>query len=205
MRNFAIVLGCLAWILSCYDAVSYFRAGEQEHLVTARLQTATGAAASTESTANQDTAHIQQRLRRDEQAVAEDGRALDRAQKSGVGEAQAKQTLAADQAALQADRMMQYTVENFARADPDPRVVAAENRVDTDERLLAEIAATKRRDHTLAHFLIALWALAAGTAFLAFRRVHGEALSEDTDDGESESTPADTTAHTPADLRGVDR
>ena len=181
MRNFAIFLGCLAWVLSCFDAVSAYRAGEQQHAAEIRLRHATANAASAEAFAGQDSAHLQQRLKQDQAAVDSDKLALQRTQTQGAGDAQDRQSLAADQAALQADLLMQYTVENFARTDPDPRTVAAQNRVDMDRRLLADAIATKARDHTLAHALIAFWVLVAGAAFLAFRDARGANVGQDQD------------------------
>ena len=177
MRNFAIVLGCFAWVLSCFVAVSDYRAGEQRHAAELRLKNATASAATATAFAGQDSAHLQQRLKRDQAVVDSDNLALQKTQNRGAGDAQDRQTLAADRAALQADQLMQYTFENFARNDPDPKVVAAENRVDVDRRLLADAVATRNRNRTLAHALLALWALVAGAAFLAFRAHSGEEFS----------------------------
>ena len=160
-------------MLSCFDAVSTYRAGEQQHAAEVRLRNDTGQAAGAEAFAGQDSAHLRQRLKLDQAAVDNDRLVLQRTQTQGAGDAQDRQTLAADQAALQADQLMQYTVENFARTDPDPRVVAAANRVDMDRHLLADAIATRARDRTLAHALIAFWVLVAGAAFLVFRKARG--------------------------------
>lgn len=185
-----MLLVCLAWVLSCFDAVSYFHAGEQQHLAEHRLQGATAAATSTGLLAGEDAEHVRERLERDQVAVAGDQLAVARAEHAGLDDGQEKQTLAADQAALQADRMMQYTVENFARQEPNPEVVAAADRVDVDRRLLAQLGVTRTRDRELSHFLIALWVLAAGTALLAFRGIRGKELAAETredDEGEVEN------------------
>lgn len=179
VRSFAIFLGCLAWVLSCFDAVSYYRAGVQQKSMEARLKVATTRAASAEAFAGQDSAKLSVRLLQDQAAIESDEIALGRDQKGKLSDAQDRQTLAADQAALQADRMMQYTVEAFAQTDPNPQVVAAVNKVDLDRRLLGEAFVTRKRDLKLSHALIALWVLVAGTALLAFRRGRGEEPGEE--------------------------
>lgn len=179
VRSFAIALGCLAWVLSCFDAVSYYRAGIQQGTLETRLKTATSRAASAEAYAGQDSARLSIRMVQDQAAITNDQLALERDRKLNLGDARDKQTLAADQAALQADRMMQYTVESFAKTDPNPEAVAAENKVDLDQKLLVETVATRQRDLKLSHGLIALWAIVAGTALIAFRRKSGDALDEE--------------------------
>lgn len=193
MRTFAIALGCLAWVLSCFDAVSYYRAGTQQQDVEARLRATTANAAAATASAGQDGAHLSARLMGDQAAVDADLAALKRDQKQNLSDAQDRQTLAADQAALQADRMMQYTVENFARTDPNPQVVEARNRVDRDRQLLVEVMATRKRDLKLSHALIALWALVSGTALLAFRGRGADAFAEEAqeDEVEGELAPAE--------------
>ncbi len=188
MRNFAIVLGCLAWVLSCFDAVSYYHAAEQQHVVQTRLEKATAEAASTQAFAGQDGERLRERLRQDQAAVDNDQRALGKAHRAGPEDAQDRQALAADQAAVAADRMMQYTVENFTRAEPNPQVTAATDKVQTDRRLLAETVITKARDRRLTHVLLAFWVVVGGTALLAWRggrrveRVAKEAWPEDEDE-----------------------
>ncbi len=139
---------------------------------------------------------MQERVTAGQAAVASDQLALAKAQASGAGEAQARQILAADQAALQADRMMQYTVEDFARADPNPAVTAAENKVDGNRRLIAEAVATRARDKNLAHGLMALWVLVAGTAVLAWRGRGADenANGEDEDNEDDEDDEGDSEA-----------
>ncbi len=144
-----------------------------------RLKDTTATLSSARAYAGQDNAHLNERLKRDQDAVDKDQLVLDRDAKQGLGDAQDKQTLVADRAALQADRMMQYTVENFSHTDPDPQVVTALNRVDLDRRLLADTVATKKRDLELSHVLIALWALVAGMALIAFRAGRRETAADD--------------------------
>lgn len=182
MRTFAIALGCLAWVLSCFDAVSYYRAGIEQQALEARLKTATTHAASAEASAGQDSAALSVRLTRDQAAIDTDQLAIARDGKLNLGDARDKQVLAADQAALQADRMMQYTVESFARTDPNPQVVAAENKVDLNKKRLADTVATRARDLSLSHVLLALWTLVVGTALIAFRRGSGEGIVEELQD-----------------------
>ena len=174
-------------MLSCFDAVSYYRAGIQQGTLEARLKTASTSASSAEAYAGQDTAHLSVRTLQDQAAIDSDQAALSRDQKMKLSDARDNQTLAADQAALQADRMMQYTVENFAKTDPNPQLAAAENKVDLQRKLLAETFATRERDLKLSHGVIGLWVFVAGTALLTFRR-----RSDESFDGESgEEDPAD--------------
>lgn len=184
MRTFAIALGCLAWVLSCFDAVSYYRAGTQQTTLQTRLKAASSHAASAEASAGQDGAQLSVRIVQDQAAIDNDQRALERDAKLQLGDAHDRQTLAADQAALQADRMMQYTLENFSRTDPNPQVVAAENRVDLDRKLLAETVATRKRDLKLSHALIAFWALVAGAGLIAFRGIREKQSAEEVEDEE---------------------
>ena len=196
VRSFAIALGCLAWMLSCFDAVSYYRAGARQRAIEVRLRNATAGAASVEAYAGRDSAHVSERLKRDGDAVARDRMALDRDGAQKLGDAQDKQALAADEAALAADRMMQYTVENFARTDPNPQVEAAVSEVDADRRMLADTVVTRARDVKLSHALIALWTLIVGTALLAFRRKPEDSPEkseeeENSDESEDEPTAAE--------------
>ena len=187
VRTFTIVLGCIAWVLSCFVAVSYFEADHQQQVLGKHLQSATAAAASVEAVAGRDGDRLKQRVERDQEAVTRDQLSLQKTGKLGAADAQGRQVLTADQAALQADRMMQYTLENFARSEPDPEVTGAIRKVDLNERQLADAVSTKERDRTLAHFLIALWAIAGGTAFLAFRGVRpGELAAKTGHDDELE-------------------
>lgn len=199
VRSFAIALGCLAWMLSCFDAVSYYRAGTRQRTIEVRLRNATADAVSVEAYAGRDSAHVNERLKRDGDAIARDRIALDRDGTQKLGDAQDKQALAADEAALAADRMMQYTVENFARTDPNPRVEAAVSEVDVDRRMLADTVVTRARDVKLSHALIALWTLVAGTALLAFRR-----KLEDPPEQTEEEEDSDGTEGEPSVAEGSD-
>ena len=185
-------------MLSCFVAVSYYRAGLQQQALEVWLKTATTRAASAEAYAGQDSARLSVRMTQDQAAIDNDQRALGRDQKLSLSDARDRQTLAADQAALQADRMMQYTVESFAQTDPNPQVVAAENKLDQDQKLLTETLATRQRDLKLSHVLIALWALVGGTALIAFRRspredLAGETTEEDQAEVDSELAAAEET------------
>ena len=178
--------------------MSYYSAGIEQKTLDIRLKTATTRAASAEAYAGQDSAQLSVRMLQDQAAIDNDQLALQRDQKLSLSDARDRQTLAANQAALQADRMMQYTVESFARTDPNPQVVIAENKLDLDQKLQAETVVTRERDLKLSHVLVALWALVAGTTLIAFRRrpeerPADEAQEEDKADVESElAAPEDT-------------
>ncbi len=180
-------------MLSCFDAVSYYRAGAQQFRLAARLKHATDDAVSLQAYAGRDSTRVSERVKRDGDAIAMDHMALERDEAQKLGDAQDKRALAADEAALAADRMMQYTVENFARADPNPQVEAAVSEVDVDRRRLADTVQTRARDVKLAHGLIALWTLVAGTALLAFRRKATE-MPEETDEEDAGGTESEAFA-----------
>ena len=164
-----LILGIVAWILSCCDAVSYVRAHTTQRLVREKAANAAVDLSTQETVSGSDAARVQDRIQMDGRAVRSDQREIAAAQTQQRNPARAQQELAADLATLNADKMMAYTVENFSRTDPDPKLMQARDQVDVYQAALLEASVTMHRDIRFAYVLAAVWALVGITAFLAFR------------------------------------
>lgn len=173
MRTSVLILAVLAWVLSCFDAVSYVRAGENESFAQAAQARTTTLLVARESAAISDNSPTQQNLEKDQLAIRADELALQDARKAHRDTEAQQQALAADQAKLQADRIVSYDAQEEARSNADPQIAAARENVDLYQKTAADWRATRERDVTLAHGLIGLWAVVIALGFWTARRRTG--------------------------------
>ena len=151
--------------------MSYVRAHTLRRLLRDKAANAATDLSTQETVSNGDASRVQDHIHLDEQSVRRDQREVADAQAQNRNPARAQQMLAADLATLNADRMMAYTVENFSRTDPDPRLVDARNQVDVYQSTLLDAQSTMARDRHFAMLLAGLWAMILALMIWAFRGV----------------------------------
>lgn len=165
MRSALLVLLLFAWVFSCFDAVSYVRARENEQIAQTGVAKATDALATRETAAESDNDLVQQKLEKEQIAIQTDQAMLQAAKRTGKNAAREQQLLTADQTKLQADRIVEGNTQDYTRANPDPQVAAARENVEIYQKQEAVWHATRERDITLSHGLAALWLAIIGLGF----------------------------------------
>lgn len=170
MRSTLVTLALLAWILSCFDAVSYIRARENEIVAQAAGEQANAALISKEVAATRNDPATRERIDKDETAVQSDQAALQHATAARRNTAREQQALTADTAKLQADRIVQYNAQDDARRAADPQIAAAREDVDLYRNSAAKWHAIRVRDRSFTQGLLALWGGVLVLGLLSARR-----------------------------------
>jgi hypothetical protein len=176
MRNLVILLALTAWIASCFDAVSYMRATDNERVARVAEHTADGALAARETEADADNDVIRRKVEKDQLAVDTDEVMLQHAQNNTANTLRENHILNAEKATLAADRLIEFDSEDLARAAPDPEVTAARDSVQVYQRAAAEAQAVQARDAKLGRPLIVLWLSVVVLGFWTSRNHTGVSL-----------------------------
>lgn len=167
MKSLVLFLAMSAWVLSCFDAVSYFRARDNERISEAGLAKASSALLARENAAENSSDSLRQKIEKDQAAVDADEQGLALAQKGHKNSSGEQQVLATDKAGLDADRIVGYDSQDYLRANPDPEVTAAKESLDTYRKSVAGSQANEARDTTLTRGLVVLWLVVMVLGFFA--------------------------------------
>ncbi len=157
MRRFLLFLALVAWVVSCFDAVSYFRARDNERMSQSNATKASDALIARENSTATNNDIVRQKIEKDQIAVQTDEQMLASAQKRHKDSFREEQLLATDRARLDADRIVDYSSQDYARANPDPQVAATRESLDIYRQSVAVSQATEARDITLTRGLVGLW------------------------------------------------